>query len=96
MATRKEMEDAIRKIDLEFGKDPDGDTPLDELDADEIKEIYDEYMDNYASKKKKDTKVKRAKSGGLMKKANGGMVNKGTKVRGQGAAIRGTKFKGIF
>ena len=26
----------------------------------------------------------------------GGMMNKGTKVRGQGAAIRGTKFKGIF
>ena len=43
MATRKEMEDIIRKIDLEFGKDPDGDTPLEDLDSDEIKEIYDEY-----------------------------------------------------
>ena len=28
--------------------------------------------------------------------SNGGMANKGIKVRGQGAAIRGTKFKGIF
>ena len=90
------MEDAIRKIDLEFGKDPDGDTPLEDLDLIDIKEIYEEYMDNYASKKKKDTKVKKAKAGGLMKKANGGMANKGTKVRGQGAAIRGTKFKGVF
>jgi hypothetical protein len=31
-----------------------------------------------------------------VKKSNGGMMNKGTKVRGQGAAIRGTKFKGVF
>ena len=29
-------------------------------------------------------------------KAKGGMMNKGTKVRGQGAAIRGTQFKGVF
>ena len=93
MATRKEMEDAIRKIEEQFGQDS---SDLEELDLIDIKEIYDEYMDKYASKKKKDTEVKRAKSGGLMKKANGGMVNKGTKVRGQGAAIRGTKFKGVF
>ena len=92
MASRKDMEEAIRTIELQFGQDPSG---LEELDLIDIKEIYNEYMDKYASKKK-DTKVKKAKAGGLMKKANGGMANKGTKVRGQGAAIRGTKFKGIF
>lgn len=86
------MEEAIRTIELQFGQDP---SDLEELDLIDIKEIYNEYMDKYASKKK-DTKVKKAKAGGLMKKANGGMANKGTKVRGQGAAIRGTKFKGIF
>jgi len=101
MATRKEMEDIIRKIDLEFGKDPDGDTPLEDLDSDEIKEIYDEYMDKYASKKK-DTKVKRAKDGGMMNKKKltrtvppkKGPNSQG--MRGTGIAIRGTKFKGVF
>jgi hypothetical protein len=34
--------------------------------------------------------MSKQKKGGMMKKASGGMV------RGQGAAIRGTKFKGIF
>jgi len=92
MASRKDMEEAIRTIELQFGQDP---SDLEELDLIDIKEIYNEYMDKYASKKK-DTKVKKAKAGGLMKKANGGMANKETKVRGQGAAIRGTKFKGIF
>ena len=98
MATRKEMEDLIRKIDLEFGRDPDGDTPLEDLDADEIKEIYEEYMDNYASKKSNKPKVVRAKDGGLIKTSkNSGVVRSKPKVagrlakRGYGKAMKGKK-----
>ena len=90
MATRKEMEDLIRKIDLEFGKDPDGDTPLKDLDDDEIKEIYEEYMDNYASKKSNKPKVVRAKDGGLVKKSKSKVAGR-LALRGYGKAMKGKK-----
>lgn len=61
--SREEMENAIRQIDLEFGRDPDGDTPLEDLDLKEIKEIYEEYMNNYAQSSRPPT-ISMAKSGG--------------------------------
>ena len=60
------------------------------MSEEEIQKIKDQY------KEAKEKSAKEFSRGGVVKKSNGGMMNKGTKVRGQGAAIRGTKFKGTF
>ena len=76
MATRKEMEDAIRKIDEEFGADAED---LEGLDLIDIKDIFNEYMSKYASKKT-DGKIKKVKDGGeivkVEKKNRGGLMRK--------------------
>lgn len=60
MATRQEMEDAIRTIELQFGQDS---SDLEELDLIDIKEIYNEYMDKYAKLSEPPT-MSMARSGG--------------------------------
>jgi len=76
MDTRKEMEDAIRKIDEDFGADAED---LEGLDLIDIKEIFNEYMSKYASKKT-DEKIKKAKDGGeivkVENKFRGGLMRK--------------------
>ena len=58
--SREEMENAIRKIEEQFGQDS---SDLEELDLIDIKEIYNEYMDKYAESSQPPT-ISMAKSGG--------------------------------
>ena len=62
---------------------------MDDMPSEYIKEISGATISD-AEREKLLSLMPKQKKGGIMKKANGGMV------RGQGAAIRGTKFKGIF
>lgn len=97
--TKREMIKAILESYKDSGKDPNDDgIPIKELDLDDLVEVFKEEvgydpedMAEGGEVKKKPNRMKKP-----VKKANGGMMNKGTKVRGQGAAIRGTKFKGVF
>jgi hypothetical protein len=93
------LKDKIKKIAGMFGIKIEGGASISEvikqaeeagMSEEEIQEIKDQY------EKAKEKSAKEFSRGGVVKKANGGMMNKGTKVRGQGAAIRGTKFKGVF
>jgi hypothetical protein len=93
--TKNEMIKYIKKQYEDEGYDDSSDNPLKEMDEDEIKEIFIELTGYDPEDMAKGGEVKnRMKK--PVKKSNGGMMNKGTKVRGQGAAIRGTKFKGVF
>ncbi len=94
--TKREMIKAILESYKDSGKDPNDDgTPIRELDLDDLVEVFKEEVGYDPEDMAKGGEVKdRMKK--PVKKANGGMMNKGTKARGQGAAIRGTKFKGVF
>ena len=88
----KEILEAYR----ERGIDPKDDgVPIRELDLPDLIDTFKEFVGYDPMDMAKGGEVKKRMKKPV-KKANGGMVNKGTKVRGQGAAIRGTKFKGIF
>ena len=93
--TKSEMIKYIIKQYKDDGYDYSSDNDLKEMDPDEIREIFEEVTGYDPNEMAKGGEVKnRMKK--PVKKSNGGMMNKGTKVRGQGAAIRGTKFKGVF
>ena len=93
--TKSEMIKYIKKEYEDSGYDDSSDNPLKELDEEDIREIFMEVTGFDPNEMAKGGEVKKRMKKPV-KKSNGGMMNKGTKVRGQGAAIRGTKFKGIF
>ena len=91
--SKREMIKAILESYKDSGKDPNDDgTPIRELDLDDLIEVFKEEVGYDPEDMAKGGEVKNRMSKPV-KKANGGMMNK---VRGQGAAIRGTKFKGVF
>ena len=94
--TKREMIKEILEVYKDKGIDPNDDgTPIRELDLDDLVEVFKEEVGYDPEDMAKGGEVKKRMKKPV-KKANGGMMNKGTKVRGQGAAIRGTKFKGVF
>ena len=90
--TKNEMIKYIKREYEDSGYDDSSDNSL---DPEEIREIFMDVVGYDPDEMAKGGEVKKRMKKPV-KKANGGMVNKGTKVRGQGAAIRGTKFKGVF
>jgi hypothetical protein len=104
--TKNEMIKYIKKQYEDEGYDDSSDNPLKEMDEDEIKEIFIELTGYDPEEMAKGGEVKKKP----IKKAKGGSVEgkrltrtvppkKGPNsqgMRGTGAAIRGTKFKGVF
>ena len=91
--TKSEMIKYIKKEYEDSGYDDSSDNSLREMDPEEIREIfmdvvgYDpDEMAKGGEVKKKPNRMKKP-----VKKANGGMVSRGT-----GAAISGKGFKGVF
>jgi len=106
------LTDKIKKIAGMFGIKIEGGASISEvikqaeeagMSEEEIQEIKDQY------EKAKEKSAKEFSRGGVVKKANGGMINKkltrtvppkkgpnSQGMRGTGIAIRGTKFKGVF
>jgi hypothetical protein len=94
--TKSEMIKYIKKEYEDSGYDDSSDNSLREMDPEEIREIFMDVVGYDPDEMAKGGEVKNNRMKKPVKKSNGGMMNKGTKVRGQGAAIRGTKFKGVF
>jgi len=105
--TKREMIKAILESYKDSGKDPNDDgTPIQELDLDDLVEVFKEEVGYDPEDMAKGGEVKKKP----IKKAKGRSVEgkrltrtvppkKGPNsqgMRGTGAAIRGTKFKGVF
>jgi len=89
--SKREMIKAILEEYKERGMDPKDDgVPIQELDLPDLVETFKEFVGYDPEDMAKGGEVKRPKKKQVVKKSNG------VKVRGTGAAIRGTKFKGVF
>jgi hypothetical protein len=92
---KNELIKEIREIYADKGIDESDGVSLNELSMEDLIEEFKEQAGYDPEDMAEGGEVKKRMKKPV-KKSNGGMMNKSTKVRGQGAAIRGTKFKGVF
>jgi len=100
--TKNEMIKYIKQEYLDSGYDDSSDNDLREMDPEEIREIFMDVVGYDPEEMAKGGEVKKFKKGGsvegkrLTKTVPPKKGPNSQGMRGTGAAIRGTKFKGVF